>query len=55
LWACRDESRIQYGTVHNYAVTDVNTDIAVNDVNTVNEEPNAFGDSTPMINLDKKI
>jgi hypothetical protein len=31
-----------------YAVTDVKTVIAVNDVDTVNEEPNAIGDSGLM-------
>ena len=41
-------SRVQYGTVHIYAVADVNTVIAVNDVNTVNEEPNAISDSCLM-------
>ena len=42
-------SRVQYGTVHIYAaVTDVNTVIAVNDVNTVNVEPIDIGDSCLM-------
>ena len=34
--------------VHIYAVTNVNTVIVVNNVNTVNKEPNAIGDSNLM-------
>ncbi len=46
-------SRIQYGTVQIYAVTDVNTVIAVNDANTVNEESNDIGDSDLTIDMDE--
>ena len=48
-----DPLYVEYGTVHIYAVTDVNTVIAVNDVNTVNENPNAIGDSNLMIDMDE--